>query len=88
MTKLAGGHNEAENTFAMENFVERTLFFNRFSCDYETYSLCTFVEGKHFGEVKLWLTLCFKREMSLTIIICRTFSPTNTDNGQLSVMYQ
>ena len=56
MTMVAGGQNEANKTFAVENFVELTLFLNRFSCGYETYSLCMFEVGDHFGEVELRLT--------------------------------
>ena len=58
-------------------------FFSHLSCGNETYSLCKFEDGEHFGEVKLWLTLCLRREMRLTVIILRISSLTNTDNGQL-----
>ena len=56
MTMVAGGQNEANKTFAIENFVELTLFLNRFSCGYVTYSLSKFEDGEHFGEVGLRLT--------------------------------
>ena len=69
MTAVIGGQNEANKTFAMENFVECTLFFIRFSCGYDTYSFCTFGDGEHFGEVGLRLTPRLGREMRLTIII-------------------
>ena len=82
---VAGGQNEANKTFAVENFVELTLFLNRFSCGYETYSLCKFEDGEHFGEVGLRLTPRLWREMWLTMIILRIFAPANTNDGQLYI---
>ena len=85
MTEVARGQNEANKTFAIENFVELTLFLNRFSCGYETYSLCKFEDGEHFGGVGLRLTPRLWREMRLTTIILRIFAPANTNNGRLCI---
>ena len=70
MTMVAGGQNEANKTFAPELFVNLTLFFNHFSCGYETYRICTIEDEEHFDEVGLRLTLHLGREMRLTTIIC------------------
>ena len=67
MTEVAGGQNEANKTFAPELFVNLTLFFNHFSCGYETYSICTIEDGEHFGEVELRRTPRLRREMRPTI---------------------
>ena len=85
MTEVAGGQNEANKTFEIENFVELTLFFNRFSCGYEIYSLCKLEDGEHFGEVGLRLTPRLGREMRLTINILCIFAPANTNNGRLCI---
>ena len=83
---VAGGQNEANKTFAIENFVdELILFLNRFSCGYETYSLCKFDDGEHFGEVGLRLTPRLGMKMRLTIITLRIFAPSNTNNGRLYI---
>ena len=85
MTEVARGQNEANKTFAPELFVHLTLFFNRFSCGYETYRICTIEEEEHFGEVGLRLTPRLGREMRLTIIILRLCAPANTNNGRLYI---
>ena len=85
MTEVAGGQNEANKTFAPELFVNLTLFFNHFSCGYETYRICTIEDEEHFGEVGLRLTPRLGREMRLTIIILRIFAPSNTNNGRLCI---
>ena len=82
---VAGGRNEANKTFAVENFVELTVFLNRFSCGYESYSLCKIEDGEDFGEVGLRLTPRFWREMRPTIIILRISAPANTNNGRLCI---
>ena len=85
MTEVAGGQNEANKTFAPELFVKLTLFFNQFSCGYETYRICTIEDKEHFGEVGLRLTPHLGREMRLTTIILRIFAPANTNNGRLYI---
>ena len=85
MTEVAGGQNEANKTFAPELFVNLTLFFNHFSCGYETYRICTIEDEEHFGEVGLRLTPPLRREMRLTIIILRIFAPASTNNGRLCI---
>ena len=85
MTEVARGQNEANKTFAPELFVNLTLFFNRFSCGYETYRICTIEDEEHFGEVGLRLTPRLGREMRPTIIILRIFAPANTNNGRLYI---
>ena len=79
MTEVAGGQNEANKTFAPELFVNLTLCFNHFSCGYETYRICTIEDEEHFGEVRLRLTPRLRREMRLTIIILRIFTPIMVD---------
>ena len=85
MTEVAGGQNEANETFAPELFVNLTLFFNHFSCSYETYRICTIDDEEHFGEVGLRLTPRLGREMRLTIIILRILAPANINNGRLCI---
>ena len=85
MTEVAGGQNEANKTFAPELFVNLTLFFNHFSCGYETYRICTIEDEEHFGEVGLRLTPRLRREMRLTTIILCIFAPSNTNNGRLCI---
>ena len=85
MTKVAGGQNEANKTFAPDFFVNLTLFVNHFSCGYETYRMCIIEDEERFGEVGLRLTPCLGREMRLTIIILRIFAPANTNDGRLCI---
>ena len=85
MTEVAGGPNEANKTFAPKYFINQTLSFNRFSCGYETYRICTIEDEEHFGEVGLRLTPCLGREMRLTIIILRIFAQANSNDGRLCI---
>ena len=82
MTEVAGGQNEANKTFAPEFFVDLTLFVNHFSCGNETYRICVIEDEEHIGDVGLRLTPRLWREMRLTIIILRTFGPSNTTNSR------
>ena len=82
MSEVAGGQNEANKIFAPELFLNHTLFFNHFSCGYETYRVCSTIEDEeHFGEVGLRQTPRLGREMRLTTIILRIFAPADTNNG-------
>ena len=85
MTEVDGGQNEANKTFAPELFVNLTLFFNHFSCGYETYRICTIEDEAQFGEVRLRLTPRLGREMRLTTIILCIFAPSNTNNSRLCI---
>ena len=85
MTEVAGGQNEANQSFAPEFFVNLTLFVDHFSHGFETYRICIIEDEEHFGEVGLRLTPRLGRDMRLTIIILRIFAPANTNDGRLCI---